>query len=121
MKRIPVLTSFKIFNRETNLLKSVAYVDTIILNYNDNFFSFEFTLPEFSAPDKIQYSYIMEGLEEEWIKIGNRGFVNFTHLDPGKYFFKVRSSNILGVWSESIKQIIVIINPPFWMTWWFGV
>ena len=118
---VPVLTSFKIFNEETFLPKSVAYIDTIILNHNDNFFSFEFTLPEFSAPDKIQYSYIMEGLEEEWIKIGNRGFVNFTHLDPGKYLFKVRSSNVLGVWSNSYKQIVVIINPPFWLTWWFRI
>ena len=63
----------------------------------------------------------MEGLEEEWIKIGNRGFVNFTHLDPGKYLFKVRSSNVLGVWSNSYKQIVVIINPPFWLTWWFRI
>ncbi len=115
----PTFTSFKVYNREINLLKSIAYVDTIILNYNDNFFSFEFVLPELTAPDKIQYAYQMAGLSDEWIKTGNSRFVNFTHLDPGEYFFKVKSTNIFGVWTENIKQVMVIITPPFWMTWWF--
>lgn len=115
----PTLTSFKVYNREINLPKSIAYVDTIILNYSDNFFSFEFVLPEFTAPDKIQYAYQMEGLSNEWIKTGNTRFMNFTHLDPGEYFFKVKSTNIFGIWNDNIKQVMVIITPPFWMTWWF--
>lgn len=115
----PLLTSFKIFNEDITLTKNIAYLDTIILNHNDNFFSFEFVLPEMISPDKIQYAYRMDGLRDEWIKIGNKKFVNFTHLDPGEYLFKVKSTNNFGRWNQNFAQVMIIIKPPFWMTWWF--
>lgn len=117
--QFPVITAFKIFNEDVLLPKNVAYMDTIILDHNENFFSLEFVLPELVSPDRIQYTYILEGLDDSWTKIGSRKFVNFTHLDPGEYTFKVKASNLLGSWNNDFKQLAIIIHPPFWLTWWF--
>src|SRR5690606_11093439 len=30
-----------------------------------------------------------------------------------------RTMNNLGKWSDKMSSIAIIINPPFWQTWWF--
>ncbi|MBA4167820.1 MAG: response regulator, partial [Chitinophagaceae bacterium] len=45
----------------------------------------------------------------------------YTNLDPGSYIFKVKGLNNEGKWSPHITELTLIIQPPFWMTWWFRV
>ena len=112
-------TSFKLFNEEAVLPKSITYTDTIILSYDKNIFSFEFASLDFTSPEKNNYSYMLEGFDPGWVDIKNRRFVNYTHLDPGEYILKVKRSNNTGLLNENFAQLTLIINPPFWMTWWF--
>jgi hypothetical protein len=35
---------------------------------------------------------------------------------PGKYLFRVKAINIDGVQAQ--KTIQIIVNPPWWKTWW---
>ncbi|MFA6469870.1 MAG: two-component regulator propeller domain-containing protein [Bacteroidota bacterium] len=109
-----LITSFKIFNKEVTLPKNIAYVDTIHLDYTDNFFSFEFASLDYALPERIEYSYILEGVDNNWIDAGRVSFANYTHVDPGNYLFKVRRTN-----GTTSAEIAVIIDPPFWMTAWF--
>ncbi|WP_337873256.1 two-component regulator propeller domain-containing protein [Ignavibacterium sp.] len=116
---VPVFTAFKVFNNEVALQRSIIYTDTITVDYFDNMFSFEFSSLEFDAPQKIKYAYMLEGLDKEWIQLGNKRTATFTHLSPGEYTLKVKSSDIFGTWNEKFKKITLIVTPPFWMTWWF--
>jgi len=109
-----VFTSFKIFNKEVRLPMNIAYLDTIRLNYADNFFSFEFASLEYTMPERTEYSYILEGVDNTWIDAGRVSFANYTHVDPGNYLFKVRRTN-----GSTTASIAVIMDPPFWMTSWF--
>jgi signal transduction histidine kinase len=65
-----------------------------------------------------QYAYFMEGFDDDWIYSGKRRFVTYTNLDPGEYVFQVKATNSDGLWSEQIAKIFIVINPPFWATWW---
>jgi PAS domain S-box-containing protein len=124
-----VITDFKIFNKPVPvgkmaddrviLEKPITETKEIQLSYKDNFFSFEFSALHYVAPDKNQYAYFMEGLEEEWNYAGNRRYVTYTNLNPGKYVFRVRGSNNDGVWNEEGTSVKITIIPPFWKTWWF--
>jgi len=62
---------------------------------------------------------MMEGFDNDWVYSGNRRFVTYTNLDPGKYTFKVKGSNNDGIWNEKGTSIAIIISPPMWRTWWF--
>ncbi len=42
----------------------------------------------------------------------------YTNIDPGTYTFKVKGTNNDGVWNEEGTSITIIINPPWWRTWW---
>ena len=46
-----------------------------------------------------------------------RRFANYTDLHPGKYTFFVKAEKGEGFSPETTFSII--INPPFWKTWWF--
>ncbi len=108
------ITSFKIFNKEVKLPENIVYLDTIHLDYTDNFFSFEFASLDFTMPERTEYSYILEGVDKEWNEAGRVSFANYTHVDPGSYTFKVRRTN-----GKKTASVAVIIEPPFWMTSWF--
>jgi ligand-binding sensor domain-containing protein/two-component sensor histidine kinase len=109
------LTNFKLYNHSHSELLQ----DTVIrLHYDQNYFSVEFSAPEFSG-DNIDYSYMLEGADREWVESGKRNYVNYSDLRPGEYIFKVKATNWRGCDSDRISMIRILIVPPFWKTWWF--
>jgi ligand-binding sensor domain-containing protein len=116
-----VLTNFRVFDEKILLEKSINYLSEIILSYQQNFFSFEFAALDFTAPEKNQYTYLLEGVDKYWVYAGNRRYASYTDISPGEYIFRVKGSNNDGVWSEQEASIAIIITPPFWQTWWFRI
>ncbi|NIW47371.1 MAG: hypothetical protein GWN30_22290, partial [Gammaproteobacteria bacterium] len=90
-----VLTDFQILNKSvpqgenSPLPKSVIENPEIRLSYHDKVFSFEFAALDFTAPNKNQYAYMMEGFDKDWVYSGSRRFATYTNLDPGEYIFRV--------------------------------
>lgn len=121
-----VLTAFKLFNKpvglathdETPLKKVIAETEEIRLSHEDNVFSFEFAALEFTAPERNQYAYKMEGFDKDWINLGTKREAVYTNLAPGKYTFRVKASNNDGVWNETGASVKITITPPWWRTWW---
>ena len=80
--------------------------------------SFEFVGLEYEAPERNEYSYMLEGFDEAWINAGSRNFASYTALPPGQYTFKVRASNNDGVWSEKAATVSLLVQAPLWRRWW---
>ncbi len=116
-----VITSIKIFGVDIIRDKQPYDITDITLKHDENVISFEFAALDFTLPEKNLYTYKLEGFDKDWVKPGNRRFVNYTNLDPGQYNFKVRACNSDGVWNESGITIHLTIVPPFWKTWWFRI
>ncbi|MFN8346162.1 MAG: two-component regulator propeller domain-containing protein [Spirosomataceae bacterium] len=118
-----VLTSFRKFEKPVpEIAGLLAKKQPIELNYDDNFFSFEWAALDYTNPSRNQYAYRLEGFEKDWVYIGSRRFVGFTNLNPGKYTLWVKAANSEGVWNEKdLLRISLVIKPPFWQTWWFYV
>lgn len=115
------ITSFKVFDKILPLSYAVTSTsEPIELSYSDNFFSFEFTALNYTAPEKNEYAYMLTGFDKEWHMVtASQRYASYTNLDPGKYELRVIASNNDGVWNEKGSSAIIIIHPPFWMTWWF--
>ncbi|RPI64895.1 MAG: hybrid sensor histidine kinase/response regulator [Ignavibacteriales bacterium] len=119
-----VLTDFQIFNQSINagekspLTKNISIAKEVILSYNQNVFSFEFAALDYNSPQSIQYAYMMEGFDEDWIESRSRRFVTYTNLSSGTYKFKVKATNADGIWNENATELAVIINSPWWATGW---
>ena len=85
------------------------------LPYNKNNIAIEFSSLDFTAPSKNEYAYMLEGINDSWhyTKASNRN-ANYNNLPPGKYTFKVKSSNSDGVWSTTPTAFGFEIIPPYW-------
>ena len=110
-----VITQFKLFDK---LRKGATELKEIVLDYSQNYFSFEFSSLTFYDPGKNQYAYKLEGVDKDWVYSGTRHYVGYTNIDPGKYTFRVKGTNNDGVWNEEGASMIVIIKPPWYRTWW---
>jgi len=73
----------------------------------------------FIKPESMQFKYKLEGLDPDWVEVGNRRTAYYPHLSPGSYTFRVMAANSDGVWNESGAQLKVTVIPPFYRTWWF--
>jgi signal transduction histidine kinase/ligand-binding sensor domain-containing protein/CheY-like chemotaxis protein len=115
------LTSFKVFDNEYELDTAIAFKRVVTLNYNQNYFSFDFIALNFLNPQKIRYSYKLEGFDRDWIYSPKRKFASYTNLEPGEYNFMVKVSNNNGVWTDDYVSVKIIIKPPIWKQTWFYV
>src|SRR3989337_3008629 len=64
-----------------------------------------------------EYSYIMQGLDNDWTHLKSNRKVYFTSLNPGIYTFKVKASSN-GFPGKHEKKLTIKILPPFWATPW---
>jgi signal transduction histidine kinase/ligand-binding sensor domain-containing protein len=120
-----VITNFLLFNKElpigadSPLAQAPPVAQTILLDYRQDFLTFEFAALHYSASQENQYAYLLEGFDQDWNLVGARRFANYPGLPPGDYTFRVRGSNSDGVWNEQEAAVRVVMAPPFWQTWWF--
>lgn len=115
----PIIINKK-YNNKVLLNENICETKKIILSYKQNFISIYFSAMHFAEPDENQYSYMLEGFDNEWTyNSSDRRFATYTNLEPGKYAFKIKASNNDGIWSNSLKTLEIIVTPPWWKTWWF--
>jgi len=115
----PVAIGYDTLWDRTILEKSIYETSTLELNHDDNIISFEFSALDFQNPERNQYSYILEGFDKEWTNTNAaKRYVTYTNLDPGEYIFRVKGSNCDGIWNEAGTSLSIIIQPPWWSTWW---
>ncbi|OGG04707.1 MAG: hypothetical protein A3F83_13675 [Candidatus Glassbacteria bacterium RIFCSPLOWO2_12_FULL_58_11] len=88
------------------------------LKFSEKHLKFNFTGICHSAPETVTYKYQLEGSSPEWYESAQNS-VQYTHLPPGKYTFRVKAGNKDGAWSLSPAEFSFIIAPAFWSTWWF--
>lgn len=113
-------TSFKIFDNHYNV--SFSKEQAIELNYDQNYFSFEFTALDFSDPLLNSFAYKLEDFDNDWnYTTGANRVAKYTNVDPGHYTFQVKAANMDGVWNMEGLSVSVIIKPPFWKATWFYI
>jgi ligand-binding sensor domain-containing protein/two-component sensor histidine kinase len=110
------LTDLSIFNQSYSHLLNQKKIG---LKHGQNFFTIHYAAPFYSLSAPVQYSYKLEGVDEDWIEAGSSTQAPYTNLTAGNYTFKVRATTTPGVWSEAITTLPIQIIPPFWKTWWF--
>lgn len=118
------LTKLQIANKDVHvgenspLKESFDDIKYLKLNHKQNFISIEFAALDFIESKRISYTYKLEGFDEDWVVIGKQRIANYTNLSPGKYMFRVRSTNSDGIWMNNEHSLEIEITPSFWQTGW---
>ena len=119
------LTDFKLSNKkvvpnkkDSPLTKVISETDSITLTHRQSVFTIDYSTINYTRPEKNQYAYYLEGLENSWNYVGSIRNATYTNLDYGNYIFKLKSANNDGVWNETPLELKITILPPWWKTNW---
>ncbi|MBN2213546.1 MAG: response regulator [Bacteroidales bacterium] len=124
-----LVTDFLLFNKSVGvgkinngrkiLDKSIIHTDKIVLTRKDYAFTFEFNALTFTSQNKIKYAYKLENFDPDWVYTNSeRRYATYSHLRPGDYKFKVKSTNKNGLWNEKCTIIDLTVLPAYWETIW---
>lgn len=94
-------------------------ISRVILPPNRRRLDVHYTSLNLGAPDRAQFRYRLKDHDDSWTDAGDVRVAHFTRLSPGEYVFEVEAANEDGIWSEEPATLAVIVEPPFWRTWWF--
>ncbi|MEZ4937749.1 MAG: adenylate/guanylate cyclase domain-containing protein [Crocinitomicaceae bacterium] len=109
---------YQVHGEET--FKQPEYLDQIVLDHESNNITIYFAATHYSDTKRNKFKFKLEGLEEDWTIVeGGENWAHYANLPAGDYKFVVMSANADGEWSTERRELIIIINPPFWDTWWF--
>ncbi len=81
---------------------------------------FRFTAPGASVPERVTFSYQLEGFDHDWVRSDARRVGYYTNLPPGKYTFRV-SACLFESCSENRSALPVSVKPAFYETAWFSI
>lgn len=116
------ITDFQLFNKPADinnfLSRNKQNRPVLTLTHNKNSFSFEFTALSFFAPEKNQYSFMLEGFDKNWNNTGKERRATYTNIPPGNYVFRIKASNNDGIWNNEGYALRMIIKPPLWWNGW---
>jgi signal transduction histidine kinase/ligand-binding sensor domain-containing protein len=130
LKGVAVINPQKI---KTNPIPPTVLIEKIIANNKQikgddfrlgpgqNRLEIHYTGLSLTAPQKVNFKYKLEGVDEDWVDAGNRRTAYYVNLAPGNYSFKVIACNNDSVWNERGAQFRFYIEPRFYQTRWFYV
>lgn len=115
-----VLTDFLIHNQAVDTLtrKKVLRDRVIELKYNQQNLTFHFAALNYIYPEKNQYRYKLEGVDNDWNTASTQRQVTYNNLTAGKYRFLISACNNSGIWSEPENLLSITIKPAPWFSWW---
>jgi streptogramin lyase len=90
----------------------------LVLGYKDNHVSFKYAGLWFSSPEKVSYQVMLEGYDIGWKDTYDRS-ATYSSLPPGKYTFRVHSSQDQAFRNASEASYAFTIKGPFWLSAWF--
>ncbi len=124
----PLFTELLIYNQEITpgveykkrviLDRSISMGGELRLKSDEKNFTLHFSAMNYIHPEKSRYRHRLKGLETEWTETRNGGTVSYSNLSPGKYELEVFASNNDGIFTTEPISMKIIVEPPFWMTWW---
>ena len=96
-----------------------TYTSKIELPHKYNNFSIEFAALTYKNPELNRYAYRLQNFDRDWqYTDADRRFAYYNNLPSGTYTFQLKATNENGEWSGYVRELTVVVLPPFWATWW---
>ena len=101
--------------------KSIPYsldADTIVLTKDQRDFTIEFAALEMAGTENVEYAYLMEKRDTNWVMTGHHRTLSFFNLGAGTHHLLVKSTDNNRFWSDNARHVTIIVEPTFWETKW---
>ena len=118
------LTDCKIYNTTPDEYqgfvkeRNFEQVKKIVVPYNKAILALDFLGLDYTDAAEINYAYYLDGWDKDWNYVNHTRTANYSRLQEGDYFFKVKTSNAEGVWGNAQTLLQITVLPPWYRTWW---
>jgi len=96
--------------------RSIIHAPNITLNYSDYPFELTFNLINFPQPNKVHYQYMVEGIDNDWLRSKSTQTATYTNLNFGHYTLRVEAYYNNGLKPIATNRIAIEILPPQWLS-----
>ncbi|MCE2994145.1 MAG: two-component regulator propeller domain-containing protein [Cyclobacteriaceae bacterium] len=86
---------------------------------NRNHLTFFFNKVDGLLSNPIQFQYYLENFDKTWSLPSTQHQSTYGNLPPGNYVFKVKTTDIHGVWNDPPLEYPFTIRAPFYQSIWF--
>ena len=112
------ISEIRVMNQRQEFDVPYYALKTLNLAYTDTMFSIDFFAADYSNPNLLQYAYMLEGLNEDWVISNDSHVASFTTLPAGNYQLKLAAASPDGTWNWNGSTISVVVAPPPWLSNW---
>ena len=128
---LPRVMLTQLFVGEKEILTGIEYDGNVILpqslnesnkielSNSQSTFTIKFAAGNYNQGERLQFMYWMEGLDNDW-RNGDALLhgVKFHNLGSGKYTLHVKAVSADGAVSNQERTLEIIIDRPWWLSWW---
>jgi ligand-binding sensor domain-containing protein len=110
------ITGITLLHKGKVFREFIEIPDTIRIPRGNYAVKVEFSLPDFSRPERNQYKYSLSqrGKKTEWNELYSSNSVILGGLSQGDYLFSVLGSTGNGEWNSKPEDLIITVEVPFW-------
>lgn len=84
------------------------------VSYDQSMIGLDFSVLSYTSPKDNSYQYILEGLDENWIKArGENNHISYNKLPAGKYVLKIKGQNCDGIDCKNEIRLNIEVKPHF--------
>jgi ligand-binding sensor domain-containing protein len=116
----PVITAINIYGNEMPV-DSFSVNNPLHISYNENYFSFDYISLQYQNNQQIEYAYMLDGFNKDWIMAGNRRFASYSNVTGGNYKFRVKARFPGGEWIENKIELPIVVHTAFYKKTWFYI
>lgn len=114
----PIVSVFKILNRDNSYRLRAG---RILLQPQENTFSFHFSAAEIINGKNLRFSYKLEGIDRDWIDSEERQEAVYSNIPGGNYRFFLRVEDQTGKWSTHQLVIPLSVKMLWYQGLWFKI
>ena len=116
-------SDFVFYHKGVRLALSGFYIDgervpsgsgKVVIPHNYSFFRLNYASLDFLQNQRLNYSYMLEGYDKNWIQGTPDNSVTYSRIPHGHYVFKVRASYSDGVTPDEYACLKIRIKPSLW-------
>jgi len=115
----PVFSNISVYGHDVPMDSLLPRSKPLYIPHKQNYFSIEFISLQYNSSRKLEYAFLLEGLDKDWTFAGERRSVTYSKIKGGSYNFRVRVREPGGDWVEAKQSLPVLIQTPFYQQWWF--
>lgn len=102
---------------ERLLINNTEYpsMDAAVVPAGPGKLEIQFAAPNLHFQNKMQFRYMLDGFDKDWMNAGTRRTAYYTNIPHGEYRFRAQAG-LNGVWSESSSSALLTLEPHFYET-----